>query len=131
MTKKSFESFENLFIFWESFKPEVLNQKVSRMVLSVHKKCSRLAVIGELGRYPVLVPALKLCLKYQYQIEKSPKSTLIFKALSDMKSIQFDNWYTKVEKIKSLLKIPKLYGKQTKLDQLLKRTSKANLKYSF
>ena len=51
---------ENLFKFWESFKPEVLNPKVSRLLLSVLKKCSRLAVLGELGCYPVLVPATKV-----------------------------------------------------------------------
>ena len=130
-TKKSFENLESLFKFGDSFKPEVLNQKVSRMVLSVHKKCSRLAVLGELGRYPVLVPALKLCLKYQYQIEKSNKSTLIFKALSDMKNIQFDNWYTKVEKIKSLLKIPNLYGNANKVGSIIEKNIKSKFERFF
>ena len=131
MTKKSFESMENLFKFWESFKPEVLNQKVSRLLLSVHKKCSRIAVLGELGHYPVLVPALKLWLKYQYQIEKSNKSTLIFKALSDMKKSQIENWYTKVEKMKLLLKIPKLYGKPNKVGSIIEKNIKSKFERFF
>ena len=131
MTKKSFESVDNLFKFWESFKPEVLNQKVSRLLLSVHKKCRRLTVLGELGRYPVLVPAFKLCLKYQYEIEKSNKSTLIFKALSDMKKSQMDNWYTKVEKMKLLLKIPKLYGKPNKVGSIIEKNIKSKFERFF
>ena len=74
------------------------------MLLSVHKKCSRLAVLGELGRYPLLVPALKLCLKYNYSIESSDKSSLIYKAFNEMKlSPDLDCWYSRVDSIKTLL----------------------------
>ena len=69
ISKKGFETQSNILKFWESFQPELLNQKVCRMLLSVHKRCSRLAVLGELGRYPVFIPALRHCLKYQYSID--------------------------------------------------------------
>jgi hypothetical protein len=71
INKKGLGDLNCLMKFWENFQPEILNQKVCRMLLSVHKKCSRLAVLGELGRYPVLLPALKLCIKYQYQLNQS------------------------------------------------------------
>ena len=90
----------------------MLNQKVCRMLLGVHKKCSRLAVLGELGRYPVLVPALKLCLKYQHNIDSLYSDTLLYRAMSDMRSSpNQDSWYSRVEKIKHLLNIKKSYGK--------------------
>ena len=125
ISKKGFENEKNLMKFWESFQPEILNQKVSRMLLSVHKKCSRLAVLGELGRYPVLFPALKLCLKYQYQICGLDKKTLIYKTVQEMKNQPgLDSWNSRVDKIKFILKIPTLYGKSDKvgivIDKLLK-----------
>ena len=61
--KKGFENQNNILKAWETFQPETLNQKVCRLLLSVHKRCSRLAVLGELDRYPVFLPALKQCLK--------------------------------------------------------------------
>ena len=113
--KKGFDDPASFLKVWESFRPEILNQKVSRLLLSVHKRCSRLAVLGELGRYPVLLPALKQCLKYQYQIDRTNTSSLLHSAMSDMKNNpQVDNWYTRVEKMKSLLSIKKLYRKPDK-----------------
>ena len=79
--KKGLESYNCLMKFWEQFQPEVLNQKLCRMLLGVHKKCSRLTVLGELGRYPVLVPALKLCLKYQHNIDSLDRNTLVGRAM--------------------------------------------------
>ena len=55
ISNKSFQNVENLFSYWETLKIETLNQKISRMVLGVHKKSSRLAVLGELGRYPLFI----------------------------------------------------------------------------
>ena len=43
---------------WEAFIPERLNQRICRMLLSVHKKSSKLAVLGELGRNPLLINAI-------------------------------------------------------------------------
>ena len=125
MPKKGLENESCLFKFWENFQPKVLNQKIGRLVLSVHRKCSRLAVLGELGRFPVLIPAIKLCLKYQYQIGLRDTNSLVFKALKDMKNNpEIDSWFSRVEKIKSALKIPKLYGKPEKVGSVLDKTLK-------
>ena len=126
ITKKGLDNTKCLLKFWENFQPEILNQKVSRMLLSVHKKCSRLAVLGELGRYPMLVPALKLCLKYQYSMDSLDKNTLIYKTMSDMRnSPELDCWYSRVEKIKSLLNINRLYGKPEKVGYLIDKSIKS------
>ena len=55
ITKKSFNENNSILSFWENFKLETLNQKICRMILGVHKKSSRLGVIGELGRFPVFI----------------------------------------------------------------------------
>ena len=49
ISKGGFSSAETLIDTWGSLKSESLNQKCSRMILSVHSKASRLAVLGELG----------------------------------------------------------------------------------
>ena len=53
MSKKLFENSDSTLSYWETFQPETLNQKICRMILGVHKKCSRLGIIGELGRFPL------------------------------------------------------------------------------
>ena len=116
LTKKSLDNQTNFLRFWESFHPEILNQKVCRMILSVHKRCSRLAVLGELGRYPVFLPAIRHCLKYQYSIDRMDRSSLVYKAVSDMKNFPaIDSWYNKVEKIKELLNITRIRCKPQKV----------------
>ena len=120
ITKKGFDSQTNLLKYWETFQPEVLNQKVCRLLLSVHKKCSRLAVLGELGRYPVFLPALKQVIKYQYQIERLDKSTIIYKTLVDMENNpNIDTWYSRVEQIKSLLNIKQFWCKPDKAGKII------------
>ena len=83
-------------------------------------------MLGELGRYPVFIPALKQCLNYQYQIDLMDRSTLIYKAISDMKiNPQIDSWYTRVEKIKNLLNIKRLYCKPDKAGLFIDKTIKS------
>ena len=53
LPKASFSSKNSLLKSWENLKCEILNQKLCRMLLSVHKRSSRLAVLCELSRYPM------------------------------------------------------------------------------
>ena len=95
---------------WEDFKPELLNQKVCRLLLSVHRKSSRLGVLGELGRQPLLVRALAHTLKYEWNLSnKVPPDALVSLALTEMKSMADNNhdcWFTRILKFKKNLKIP-------------------------
>ena len=54
LAKKSFTSKEALLRAWENFQFETLNQKICRLLLSVHKRCSRLAALGELDTHSCL-----------------------------------------------------------------------------
>ena len=50
--------------YWKTFKMETLNQKISRMILGVHKKSSILATLGEHGRVPPFIKGLCHVMKY-------------------------------------------------------------------
>ena len=84
LSENSFQN--NHFLqYWENLKPELLNQKISRMLLSVNKKTSRLAVLGELERYPLLISALSNVVKYeQVLIKKSSDNSIISQIFKDM-----------------------------------------------
>ena len=126
ISKKGLGSTTGLLKYWEGFQPEILNQKVCRLLLSVHKKCSRLAVLGELGRYPALLPAVKMCLKYEHQIKNLSSDTLINRAFCDMKNNpNIDSWYSRVKKMKTLLSIPELYGTPEKVGNVIDRNIKS------
>ena len=72
---------------------------------------SRLATLGELGRYPSFIPALKNCLKYECVLKNSDKESLICKAFQEMENKpNMDTWYSRVQSIKTVLGIPRLFG---------------------
>ena len=94
---------------WETFLPELHNQRVCRMVLSVHKKASRLAILGELSRYPVLLKAISQCLKYEWSLlNHTPANSIVALAFNEIQELAdsgIDCWLSKVNKMKSLLGI--------------------------
>ena len=109
---KSFRSFDNLLNCWENFVPEKINQKCCRLILGVHKKASRLAVLGELGRHPLLIKSLSHSLNYKLNLNKNRDSDSILgnvmvemNAMADQSQ---DCWLTRVQKIEKLLKIQNL-----------------------
>ena len=111
LAKKNLVSKVSLLKAWENLHFEVLNQKLCRILLSVHKRCSRLAALGELGRYPSFIPALKNCLKYEWMISRNDNGSLISKAVREMASKPYlDTWYTRVQDIKAVLGITQLHG---------------------
>ena len=74
----------------------------------------------------MFIPALKHCLKYQYQIDRMDRSSLIYIALSDMKNNpQVDCWFSRVQKIKTLLEIKRVYGKPDQAGNLIERNIKS------
>ena len=109
ISKSSFTSSEKLLDAWGTLKAETLNQKCSRMILSVHNKASRLAVLGELGRYPLFTKSISQCLNYKYHLmlNKTSSSLMyhVYKEMKLMASTGQDCWLTRVNKIEELLNI--------------------------
>ena len=109
--KSAFQSKTRLLDSWESFKCETLNQKCSRMFLSVHKKTSRLAVLGELGRYPIFINSLAQCLNYKLSMESRRNTASlvdhVMTEMEDMTRTGQDCWLTRVRQFETLLDIPR------------------------
>ena len=108
--KKALDSRANLLDFWENFKSETIHQKCARMTLSVNKKTSRLAVLGELGRYPLYVQSLAQCLNYKLSLfSRKSSNKLIGCAIGEMEQLSNQNsetWLSRVGQIEKILKIP-------------------------
>ena len=102
LSQKSFKSKPNLLSSWESFKCETVNQLCSRILLSVHKKASRLAVLGDLGRYPLALRAMSQCLNYRLSLARKSASSLLGLAMAEMRVLAdqgVDCWLTRVDKM--------------------------------
>ena len=111
LPKKSFFSQGNLLRSWEEYVPERINQRLCRLLLSVHRKSSRLAVLGELGRYPLLVHSLADAITYSQSLRLRPPGTLVaraFREMEDMAAAGKECWLGKVVRIKELLDIQDL-----------------------
>ena len=82
-----------------------------------------MAVLGELGRYPLLTSALKHCIKYEWVLRSADTDSVVSKAIREMTDKpHLDTWYSRVQKIKSVLNVPNLKGcKDTVSIQLSKK----------
>ena len=80
------------------------------MILSVHAKASRLAVLGELGRYPLFISALSQCINYKLSLfnRKTPTNLIsnVLTEMTEMSNMGTDCWLTRINSIEKSLKIP-------------------------
>jgi hypothetical protein len=116
----SFDSLEKLMKSWELFTPEIVNQRFCRLILSLQKKTSRLAVIGELSRFPLLITSLIQSLKYKWTVlNKQNKSSLVFEAANEMKAYSDSNidcWLTRLNKVEHICKVQQFLHYLTSAD---------------
>ena len=104
----SFQSIESLLKALESFLPETVNQKVCRLFLSCHKKSSCLAMLGELGRYPLLVRSLVQTIIYKWiflNSEKRDSHSLVSEAVNEIDNLGIDDWLYRVTQVDKLQNI--------------------------
>ena len=123
LPQKCFTSKTKLLSGWEGLKCETINQQCCRILLSVHKKTSRLAVLGELGRYPMAVKAMAQTLNYKLSLEKKPADSILGLAMAEMATMAsqgIDCWLTRVNKMSSLLNIPLMRYTASSGRQILK-----------
>ena len=110
--KSSFSSIDKLIENWESFTSETINQQCCRLFLSVHNKSSRLAVLGELGRYPLFLKSVAQCM-WSLTSMKEPNNSLmrhVIEEMSSMASKGQDCWLTRVSKIEQLFNLKQHKG---------------------
>ena len=114
LPKKSFGDKTNLLSVFDSFKAETINQLLCKLLLSVHKKASKLAVLGELGRYPLALRAMAHCLNYRQCLARKPRTSIVGLAMAEMSAMVdtgMDCWLSRVDKMRVLLDLPRItYG---------------------
>ena len=123
LPKKCVQDKSKLLSFWEDFKCEKINQLCARVLLSVHRKASRLAVLGELGRYPMSVRAMSHTLNYRLCLASKPENSLIGHTMTEMKKMSKSNqdcWLARTDKMAKLLSVPDVRYGQSSGRQLLK-----------
>ena len=125
-SKKIYDGKSTILNAWEDFPPERLNQRVCRLLLSVHKKSSRLAVLGDLGRYPLLIKSLTHTFNYLWWLKnKVNKGSLIAETFCEMNVFKEvgDCWLSKVEKLIKQLgirEVPSFRSRSAASDQYKK-----------
>ena len=114
LPEASLRSRNSLLKAWEDYPLEKINQRACRTILSVNKKASRLAVLSELGRYPVLLKALVATISYEWHLRhRSPLDSLARLALGEMESFigaGHDCWLARVRSVCDLLQVKHLHG---------------------
>ena len=107
---RSYSSQQELLRAWQAYKPELTNQRMCRLLLSVHKKASRLPLLGDLGRYPLLVAGLANSVTYSQVLYTRAPTTLVRRTLNEMENMVSNGqecWLTKVNLINKLLCLKK------------------------
>ena len=82
---------------YDKFIPTTIQIKFSKYVLGVHKSASNLAVLGDLGFYPLSVNALKSSVEYWLHILKAKDNNLISRAYQESLKLRdslFDKFKT-------------------------------------
>merc|ERR1712015_18434 len=80
-------------------------------------KASRLAVLGDLGRYPMAVRAMAQALNYRLSLARKPASSMVGLAMAEMAEMVEqgkDCWLARVGKMAELMTLPRMtYGKSS------------------
>ena len=117
LPETTFQSKTSILKAWQEYPLDKLNQRVCRTILSVNKKASRLAVLSELGRYPVFLSALVATISYEWHLRhRSPQDSLVRLALGEMESLAesgHDCWLARVRSVCDLLQVTHLHGQMS------------------
>ena len=123
MSKKNFQDTNSFLSNWESFHCEKLNQSCARILLSVHSKASRLAVLGDLGRHPMAVRAMAHSVNYKLCLASKPANSLLGRVMSEMTVMTqtgVDCWLSRANKMAQLLDTPDVRFSPASGRQMLK-----------
>ena len=63
---------------YDSFHPNRIQIKFAKYILGVHKSATNIAVLGELGLYPLSIHSLKSCINYWLYHVNTQDNSLVF-----------------------------------------------------
>lgn len=118
--KESNYCFEKIFLLGHS---ELSHTKFLKYILGVNKKASNLAVMSELGRYPLYFSIILSMIKYCYRLEEQEKG-LLFDSYICNKNLHLSNintWYSSILYIMNELQLPNLKMKLCTISKLVKQ----------
>lgn len=96
---------------YDKFIPTKIQLKFSKFILGVHKSASNLAVLGELGFYPLAINALKSSVEYWFHLLKAKNSDLIARAYHENSSLG-DSLYNKFKTFLELIGFEHIWDNQ-------------------
>ena len=88
----------------------MVHLRFGKYILNISKYSSNVAVLGNLGRYPLYIKALKQCVKYWYKLEHGTKNLLLNEIYGYVKENR--SWW--LEGVHSILK---QYGFGNKINE--------------
>ena len=95
------------------YKCEDLHTMVCRQILGVHKKCSKMTIYGETGRWPLYIDIITNMVKYYNRILEKESSKLLKESLLSNKILSDKgktNWYSCIVNIIKHIGIDVNYG---------------------
>ena len=96
-----------LFNLSKNMKQENVHIKFSKFSLGVGKRTTNIAVLGELGRYPLLLEVILNIFRYFKYLLKS-EDVLLSEALKvskSLKSLNINSWYGSIESLMQYINI--------------------------
>ena len=122
-----------LFNLSKNMKQENVHIKFGKFSLGVGKRTTNIAVLGELGRYPLLFEVILNIFRYFEYLLKS-EDVLLSEALKvskSLKSLNINSWYGSIESLMQYINIDVKKVKNMKIDLKSLIYSKLKQKYNF
>jgi hypothetical protein len=107
-----------LFNLSKNMKQENVHIKFGKFSLGVGKRTTNIAVLGELGRYPLLLEVILNIFRYFEYLLKS-EDVLLSEALKvskSLKSLNINSWYGSIESLMQYINIDVKKVKNMKID---------------
>jgi len=97
----------DFYSYFEKLNIEKTNLNFCRYILGVNNKSSKIATLGELGKYPLLTDIWISCFKYLEHVKYDLcSSSLAYKALLAQQQLKYQNsWWNSVKRISNSIKI--------------------------
>ena len=99
LTARIQEKDKHLHDIFKEWEAESLNIKFCKYILEAGKKSTNIAIISELGRYPMYFSIIQNILLYWHRLQSSPESSLLHKAYKENINLSQGNvncWYKNV-----------------------------------
>ena len=124
LSARMLEKDRDLYDIFKDWEAEHLNIKFCKHLLGVGKKSTNLAIISELGRYPMFCSILQGILLYWHRLENCSESSLLHSAYTEninLNSNHINCWYKNIQRYREKLGILISNCKSIKLSSFKKQ----------